>query len=261
MTYGADVGMNGRGAAPHESESIRPGDRVLEDLRVLVVAGVPVGVLVIGVCSRLAMLLLRLTSPDHVNGVRSDDDFVIGRFTLSGSYNLLMLGAAVGIVGAGLYRLVSRWLLGPTWFRHVTTALASGAVGGSILVHADGVDYRLLKPTWLAIALFVFLPALFGGLIGVVVDRVARPDSWTRVGRRRWALPFAALLPFPLAVIPLLLAIGVVAPLVAIGEADSINRLRASNGYAFVVRGVWLGIAVLGLFILIEDVIEIRRVV
>ena len=52
------------------------------------------------------MLLLRLTSPDRVNGIRSDDDFVIGRFTLSGTYNLLMLGAAVGIVGAGVYRLV-----------------------------------------------------------------------------------------------------------------------------------------------------------
>ena len=74
------------------------GDRLFEELRVLVVAGVPVGVLVIGVGSRLAMFLLRLTSPDRVNGIRSDDDFLIGRFTLGGTYNLLMLGAAVGIV-------------------------------------------------------------------------------------------------------------------------------------------------------------------
>ena len=48
-------------------------------------------------------------------------------------------------------------------------------MGGSILVHADGIDYRLLKPTWFAIALFVALPALFGGLIGPVVDRVRQP--------------------------------------------------------------------------------------
>lgn len=64
--------------------------------------------LVVGIGSRVAMLVSRLTSPDHVNGIRSDDDFVIGKFTLSGSYNLLMLGAAVGVVAAGLYRMVSR---------------------------------------------------------------------------------------------------------------------------------------------------------
>ncbi len=37
---------------------------VFERFRVLVVAGVTVGVLVVGVGSRLAMLLLRLTSPE-----------------------------------------------------------------------------------------------------------------------------------------------------------------------------------------------------
>lgn len=261
MAYGIRVGMNGRGAAAPFVESTRFGDRVLEELRVLIVAGVPVGVLVVGIGSRLAMLVLRLTSPDHVNGIRSDDDFVIGRFTLSGTYNLLMLGAALGIVAAGFYRLVSRWLIGPTWFRRVTTALAAGAVGGSILVHADGVDFRVLKPTWLAIALFVAVPAVFGWLIGPVVDHVRRPESWTRIGRRRWALPFAALVPFPFAAIPALLAMGVIALLVAIGEAESITRLRASTSYALVVRGIWLGIAVLGLLALLEDVVEIRRVV
>lgn len=237
------------------------GDRVLEELRVLVVAGVPVGVLIIGVCSRLAMLLLRLTSPDHVNGIRSDDDFVIGRFTLSGTYNLLLLGAAVGIVAAGLYRLVSGWLLGPMWFRRATTALASGAVGGSILVHADGVDYRLLKPTWLAIALFIALPAVFGWLIGPVVDRVRDPESWSRAGRRIWALPVIALVSFPLAVFPLLFAVVVIAVLIGLGELPPVDRIRASRMYGLVVRGAWLGIAVIGLIALVEDVVEIRRVI
>jgi len=114
-------------------------------------------------------------------------------------------------------------LIGPTWFRRLTTALATGVVDGSILVHADGVDYRVLKPTWLAIALFVALPAAFGWLIGPVADRVRRPDSWTRVGRRQWALPFAALVLFPFAAIPVLLAIGVISLLVALSESDSVS--------------------------------------
>ena len=66
-----------------------------------------------------------------------------------------------------------------------TAFIAAGAVVGSMLVHSDGVDFRLLKPLWLAIGLFVALPALFAVAIGVGVDRVASDDSWTKVGRRR----------------------------------------------------------------------------
>lgn len=66
----------------------------LDRLRLLIVAGITTGVLVVGVGSRLAMFALRLTSPEHVRGITSDDGFVIGRFTLSGTYNLLALGAA-----------------------------------------------------------------------------------------------------------------------------------------------------------------------
>ena len=81
-------------------------DTVLAELRVIIVAGITVGVLVAGVGSRLAMLVLRLTSSRFVRGVVSDDGFVIGRVTLGGTYNLLVLGAVVGVIGAGVYRLV-----------------------------------------------------------------------------------------------------------------------------------------------------------
>jgi hypothetical protein len=237
------------------------GSRLFEELRILVVAGIVAGVLLVGVGSRLAMLVLRLTSPDRVIGIQSDDDFEIGRFTVGGTYNLLLLGAAVGVIGAGVYRLVAPWLIGPMWFRRFTTAAASAVVGGSMLVHADGIDFRLLKPTWLAIGLFVALPAIFGAAIGPVVDRVAAPNSWTRQGRRIWVVPVALLVPFPLTVLPIVLAAVVIAVLMAIDEATPIARLRSTVGYQVVVRGAWLGIAVIGLFALIEDVRQIRDVV
>lgn len=93
-----------------------------ERLWVLIVAGILTGALVAGVGSRLTMLVLRLTSPDTVIGVTSD----------------------------------------------------------------DGIDFRFLKPTWLAIGLFVALPAVFGVAIAAVVDRVAAigaPRGW-----RGWIL-------------------------------------------------------------------------
>ena len=90
--------------------------RFLEGFRVLIVGGISAGVILIGVGSRLAMLLLRVTSPDSVRGVESDDGFIMGRVTLAGTYNLLMLGASVGIIGAAAYLLVAPWLIGPKWF-------------------------------------------------------------------------------------------------------------------------------------------------
>ena len=39
------------------------------------------------------MLVLRITSPDSVHGIESDDGFTIGQVTLGGTYNLMQLGA------------------------------------------------------------------------------------------------------------------------------------------------------------------------
>ncbi len=88
-------------------------EEYVELLRVLVVTGLSVGILAIGLGSRLAMFLLRLTSPDSVVGVTSDDGFTIGQFTLSGTYNLVTIGAAVGFIGAVAYVAVAPWLIGP----------------------------------------------------------------------------------------------------------------------------------------------------
>ena len=92
----------------------------MELLRIAVVAGVGVGILVIGMGSRLAMFLLRVTSPDHVIGVTTDDGFLVGRTTMAGTYNLITLGAAVGVIGALAYVAVAPWLIGPGWFRRLT---------------------------------------------------------------------------------------------------------------------------------------------
>lgn len=237
-----------------ESTEVSWRQYVIERMRVLIVAGIPTGALLAGVGSRLAMLLLRLTSPDRVNGVTSDDGFTIGRVTLGGTYSLVLIGAAVGIIGAGAYRLVAPWLIGPLWFRRVTTGLAAGAVVGSMLIHSDGVDFTLLKPTWLAIGLFIALPALFGLVIGAVVDSVSRPGSWTARGRRRWLLPAVAVACFP----PTLFAVGFV--LVPVGfwalarEVDFQREIREVRGLVLAVRAIWLIIAVAGLAALLNDI-------
>lgn len=231
------------------------GVRFREWMRVLIVAGIPAGVLLVGVGSRVAMLLLRLTSPDEVLGVQSDDDFTIGTFTFAGTLNLLMIGALVGVIGAGVYRLVSPWLLGPPWFRRITTGMAGGAVGGAMLVHADGIDFTLLKPTWFAIGLFVALPAMFAIGVGWWVDRVARPDSVTARGpRRRWLIPLVLVLCIP----PTAIIVAFVAPFVGIcavgAGVPQVQRVRARWQYGLAIRAGWLAIAAMGLVALVSDV-------
>ena len=224
---------------------------VSERLWVLIVAGIPTGVLVAGVGSRLAMLVLRVTSPEAVVGVTSDDGFEIGQFTLGGTYNLLVLGAVVGVIGAAAYRAVQSWLLGPAWFRRLTVAAGSGAVVGSMLIHADGIDFRVLKPTWLAVFLFVALPALFGAVIGVVVDRVSA--NMSEHGWRRWVLPTVLVAAFPPVIVVVGIAAAVLAAWVPVGRG-----LKSAGGLPKVaglgVRAVWLMIALLGLAALVGDV-------
>jgi hypothetical protein len=228
-------------------------DRFIEGMRVLIVGGIPAGVILVGVGGRVAMFILRLTSPDYVRGVTSDDGFVIGQVTLFGTYNLLGLGAVVGFIGAAVYRMVAPWLIGPSWFRRLTTGLAAAAVGGSMLIHADGVDFTLLKPTWLAIGLFIVLPGLFGTLIGPAVDAVSRPDSWTTRGRRRWLLPIVCVGFVPFAIPVILFAVVVFAVWVMVSDAEPVQRVRRAPMYALAVRSAWLLIAVLGLVALVND--------
>ena len=235
---------------PLQAEQTR---RFVEGLRVLVVGGISAGVLLVGFGSRLAMLLLRVTSPDRVRGVKSDDGFIIGQVTLAGTYNLLVLGAVVGIIGAAAYLMVAPWLIGPNWFRRLTTGLASAAVVGSMLVHADGIDFTVLKPTWLAIGVFIALPGTFGVLVGVMVDAVGRPDSWTARGRWRFILPVLLVACFPPSAFVVLLAAAIFGAWVLVSDLDPIRSLRKSAPYALAIRAAWLIVAMVGLVAIVND--------
>jgi hypothetical protein len=239
----------------------RVGRGVLDEVFVLVLAGIPTGVVVAGVGSRLAMLVLRFTSDSSVIGMQSDDDFTIGRFTLGGTYNLLVIGAVVGIIGAAAYQWVRPWLIGPRWFRHATVGLASGAVVGSMLIHADGIDFRALTPTWLAIAVFVALPGVFGLSIAWAVDRVDRTDSFAHRGRARWYVAAACVLLFPPTLVVLAVSAAVLLAWVSFRELRSDRPVgQRSAGLTLCMRALWLGVALVGLVVWINDVREIASV-
>lgn len=133
-------------------------------------AGAIAGFLVGGVGGRLAMLLLRLTSTDTVIGVTSDDGFEIGVVTTD-TLNLIMGMTMFGAINGVAYAAVRGWL--PRRLRLPLWVAVSAAVVGAAVVHEDGVDFTLLEPVALAIALFVAVPGAAAALVVVLVERWA----------------------------------------------------------------------------------------
>jgi hypothetical protein len=222
-------------------------------LGTITAVGVVCGWLVVGVLSRLAMLLLAVLNP-AATGVTSDDGFVMGQFTLSGSLNLLLLvGTGFGVLGAGLYAVLRGLRVGPEWFRLLSVSVGGGVVVGSQIVHADGVDFRLLEPLWLAVTLFLLLPTLFVALLSAGSERLlarARPVPTPVVvaGLVAWLAVFVLL--------PLLVALAV--GLVALRAAERTGPGRRALSSPV---GPWLlrvGLAVVFVLALADLVTELQ---
>ena len=138
-------------------------------------AGGIAGFVVGGLGGRLAMLLLRLTSPESVIGMVSDDGFVIGQVTTS-TFDLAMGMAVLGGANGVLYAVVRTAI--PARFRLPLWVGFAALVGGATFVHEDGVDFTVLEPAALAIALFVALPAIAAAVVVLLVERWSLAPPW-----------------------------------------------------------------------------------
>jgi hypothetical protein len=131
-----------------------------------------------GIGGRIAMRVLFLTSSDAVKGLTSDDGFEIGRISGDTIFLLIAMTFVGGILG-GAYGLLRLLLQGPLWLVTIGIAVMLGtAVGGGVIVSAEGVDFRFLEPLWLAVGLFIFLPAAWGITIVLGVERLVH---WQRM--------------------------------------------------------------------------------
>jgi hypothetical protein len=208
------------------------------------------GVIAVGVLGRLAMFLLAYLNP-LASGVRSDDGFEIGQFTLSGSLQLAAAGLQIGATGAFFYLAVRGLMVGPGWFRLLSISLGPAVVVGAILVHTDGVDFNVLEPAWLAAVLFIGVPAAYCALLHVLAVRVLRADR--RLPRPLLVLgllPWVPLLPLTLILLGGFLALRALRR----GEAGRDFLARAWPGW--VLRA---GLAGLFLFSVVDLVTDVER--
>jgi hypothetical protein len=211
------------------------------------------GGLIGGVGGRLAMFILRVTSDDSLQGMKTDGDFTIGSFTGETVF-LVLLTTFLGAVGGLVYVGVREWL--PDRWRPILFGLLGATVGGSLVIRPDGIDFTLLEPLWLAVAMFVAIPAAYGVALSVLTERLVRSPDFRR-SRWRWAAALVVLLsvlpagPFGVA---FLLLLGVV---IAANRSGHVTRLWRSSPATWVGRVAFgLAVAVSGVF-LVSDVLAV----
>lgn len=158
----------------------------------ILLAGALCGLVIGGVGGRLAMFVLRLTSPDSLRGLETDDEFEIGVFS-SATIFLLLFCTVLGLFGAFTYVLARQWL--PARTRMPVFAAIGATLGGAGTIRTDGLDFTLLEPLELAVAMFIALPALYGGALVWLSERFLASSWWDR-HRFGWVvfLPFLPVL-------------------------------------------------------------------
>lgn len=218
------------------------------------IGGGVVGLLVGGVLGRLAMRLLAVTSPPEAQGRLTDDLARVGEVTAGGTINLLVVTTAIGAIAGLIYlwvrRILPPALAGRTW---LFAALCT-SVGGAILVHDHpSFDYSVLRPEWLAVMLFVAVPALYGFMAPALIERLERTGSWVRRGPAALVPGLGSLalnVAVVVATLPVLVAFGIyLSP-----RMEKVWRGDAVTAAGRVLFGVLL---VWGIYGLTADVISI----
>lgn len=231
----------------HEEATDQP---LLTDLRRLaaaVAAGLVAGFVINGWGTRLAMLVLARLNPE-MTGVVSDDGFVMGHFTLGNTLGLVFFGTVLGGFGGMIHLGLRPLQVGPRWFRLLSMSAGPAIVVGAMLVHTDGIDFRLLDPPLLAIGLFTLAPGLFALVVLLLAERWAKDGSWWMTGSRWKLLPLVAVAIPPLVVVAV---VGLAAHQVWLGRMREGSRARVVVQHA--ARLALTAIFVLALVDLVQD--------
>lgn len=205
-------------------------------------AGALGGFLVGGVLGRLAMRLLAVSSPPAAQGRLTDDQAIVGRITLDGTFDLTLFTTVVGVVGGLIYVWVRRVLPESRRGRVLGFAVLAGAVGGALFVHDyPSFDYTVLTPAWLAVALFIALPLVYGVIVALLVEELDGPTGWLRRMPSPFLLGVGILLVLPTAPItgPVILAAFAVALLPRLRALWWSRSVTLTGSALFVLLVVW----------------------
>ena len=169
-----------------ESPSAAAQDAVRSVATVLA-AGLVAGVLVVGLGGRLVMRALAATSGDAAQCRLTEADQIVGEITLDGSVGFVLFAGLLLPAGASfIYLAIRRFLPDPVCI--------GGLIFGLLLLATFGVDdplsptnvdFRILSPLPLAVALVAMTALLFGVTFAALAARLdvcmspVGADSWS----------------------------------------------------------------------------------
>jgi hypothetical protein len=136
---------------------------VLRPVTISGVAGVLSGVLVGGVGGRIVMRISAIVAAPEATGALTENGNRVGEITAEGTVALLLfVGVLAGITGGIVLAIVGRWLPGSSSVRGLLFGGFLFATFGTQAIDANNVDFAILDPVVLNLALFAMLFPLFG---------------------------------------------------------------------------------------------------
>lgn len=177
--------------------------------------GVLTGLVVAGGGSRLAMRLMALVDNREDFGFQTEAGAIVGDVTLEGTLAVLLIGVALGVVGAFLYLTLRRWLPARPVFRTLVFALVVLGLGLTQTINGNEADFEFVN-TAVSVLSFAAVLLLYALLVPPLIDRFAP----RRTSRSAWGRAFVA------GVLVLALAFGAIAVQHAFEIADRARLLR-----------------------------------
>lgn len=156
----------------------------------------------------------------------------------------------MGAFGGLLYVGLREWL--PLKLRPIVAGLLGAALGGVLIIRPDGVDFTLIEPLGLAVAMFVLIPAIYAVSLSLLTERLARDNSFAQ-SRWRWS---GVLILAPVVVTgPVGIAFLVIFSLgIAANRTGLVSRLWRSTPVTWAGRGVIVAVLATSTAYLIKDV-------
>ena len=144
---------------------------VLRDIARAALAGLIVGVVVLGVGGRIVMRVAALIDPSSV-GRHTENGNRVGDITLEGTAVLIIFGGLlVGAAASVVWVAIQEWIPGRPAVRAVLAMPIAVALTGFQLVRPENHDFRILAPVGPILVLLFALVAIAGFAFAVV-------DGW-----------------------------------------------------------------------------------
>lgn len=145
-------------------------------------AGAIAGFIVGGGGARLAMRIAAAVDEED-RGAFTEAGEVVGEITAGGTLFILVAGGMLGLVFGLFYAVTRTWLPFSGAARAAVFGVVSLSFIGPLLVDDHNVDFIVLDPAALSVAMFAAIPFLFGVATALVADRLSpRDPRWLRAG-------------------------------------------------------------------------------